>query len=254
MIIEDLWLLQHHLRYSQSENLLILKMATCEKSSLPQSLKVNILNFDYVAFFSWQSSRTSVQSSMGSSTDFLCSEDEGDEKTSMSPWLPSVGIKTACSSGCHGLQKKAVSTLSHTLWFWTLEEIRRHPSPIHNYLLISCFVSAVVAKANETNIAAVREGSPVWDRPWRAWLHSYPSSLVTSWMARATWESIFLTIKGRNLKIVLCSASFIQMARMNTISLSRETWPNSVSSPSSLTFSETQAHCERRWCSGWGPL
>lgn len=222
-------------------------MATCEKSSLPQSLKVKILNFDQVVFFSWPSSRTSVQSSVGPSTDFLCSEDGGDGSISTSDsfrlWASRLRVMAS---------ERRLCPLS--LWFWKLEEIRRHPSRIHNYLLISCFVSAVVARAKETNIVGVREGSPMRDRLWRAWLYSYPSSLVTGWMARTTWESIFLTIKGRNLKIVLCSASFIQMTRMNTISPCRETWPNSVSSPSSLTFFETQAHCEKHWCSGWGPL
>lgn len=52
-----------------------------------------------------------------------------------------------------------MSILSSSM-VWTLEEICGHPSPIRNYLLISCSVSAAVARANEMNMAAVRNGGP----------------------------------------------------------------------------------------------
>lgn len=53
-----------------------------------------------------------------------------------------------------------MSTLS-PIMIWTFEKVCRRPLPIHNYLLISCFVSATVARANEMNTMAVRRERPV---------------------------------------------------------------------------------------------
>lgn len=55
---------------------------------------------------------------------------------------------------------KPMSTLSPTM-IWTFEKVCRRPLPIHNYLLISCFVSATVARADEMNTMAVRRERPV---------------------------------------------------------------------------------------------
>lgn len=48
-------------------------------------------------------------------------------------------------------------TLSATVT-WALEGIGSIPLPIHNYLLISCFVCAIEAKTNDTDTTLGRKG------------------------------------------------------------------------------------------------
>lgn len=91
---------------------------------------------------------------------------EGDEGlASMSPGLQFAGLWAHHRSVASILEAakdkaRAVFTLSPTM-AWTSEEVCRPPSPIHNYLLISCFVSAVVARANAMKTTAGRRESPV---------------------------------------------------------------------------------------------
>lgn len=42
----------------------------------------------------------------------------------------------------------------------TLEEVRRHPLPVHNCLLISCFVSAVATRARDVTTQSSKERQP----------------------------------------------------------------------------------------------
>lgn len=109
---------------------------------------------------------------------------------------PVCGRGTMGSSVHCGLPKavknhtRAVSTLSSSM-VWILEEICRHPSPIYNYLLISCFVSAVMARANEMNTAAVRKGSPRVRRAVKGMTPILPK-LISHWLNGAHNLRVYL--------------------------------------------------------------
>lgn len=117
---------------------------------------------------------------------------------------------------------KRLYSLLHPLWFGHLRKSTGILLPIYNYLLISCFVSAMAARANKMNPREVRKESLVWDRPWRAWLHSHQSSFFT---CCATRESIFSDNKRKDTEsLVLHFLSLITKARADTVSLFREIW------------------------------
>lgn len=92
-----------------------------------------------------------------------CPASEGDKGlASMSLGLQFAGLWAHHRSVASEVAKdkaRAVFTLSSTM-AWTSKEVCRHPSPIHNYLFISCFVSTVVARVNAMNTKA-KEESPV---------------------------------------------------------------------------------------------
>lgn len=75
-------------------------------------------------------------------------------------WSPvHCGEKTP--PGCITLSPKVI---------WALEGISSISLPIHNYLLISCFVCAIVARANGMNTTSGRKEGPMLERLGRAWL------------------------------------------------------------------------------------
>lgn len=166
----------------------------------------------------------------------------------MGYWL--IYVESSVSHKQAVKDDKRLYSLLHPLWFGHLRKSTGIPLPIHNYLLISCFVSAMVARANEMNPREVRKESLVWDRPWRAWLHSHQSSFFT---CCATWESIFSDNKRKDIeRLVLRFLSLIIKARADTVSVFREIWSYSVSSTGSLVFFKTWAHCARYQHCMWG--
>lgn len=119
-------------------------------------------------------------------------------RTSVSKTLGSSAASSQCPGSSEG-QVRDVFTLSSTM-AWTSKKDCRHPSPFHNYLLISCFVSAVVARANAMNTTALKR-EPCVRQVRQARLLPCPSSLFTGEMVCATWESISRQQKEGHLKI-----------------------------------------------------
>lgn len=84
---------------------------------------------------------------------FKCPADEGGEGMSNIVHnfrLVAPGLLAQCSPVHSGQSPISIKRL-HPLWFGYWRKSAGIPLPIHNYLLISCFVSAMVTKANEMN-------------------------------------------------------------------------------------------------------
>lgn len=79
----------------------------------------------------------------------------------------------------------------------TFGEICRPPFPIHNYLLISCFVSAVMARASEMNTRAVKKGESGVIQAVKGMI-LLPSKLIIHWLNDPCNLGVYLPDNKRN--------------------------------------------------------